>query len=82
MPPELLFPEKFGLRACEVSKQTYIYAFGMAIYEVLTGRPPPFGVEKCQHPEIILRALPKVSMDNSRDMDATQASSHLNHPSL
>ena len=56
MAPELLYPEKFGLRSCKVSKQADIYAFGMVIYEVLTGRPP-FGAEKRRHPEIILRVL-------------------------
>ncbi|KAF9641818.1 kinase-like protein, partial [Thelephora ganbajun] len=40
MAPELLHPEKFGLRDGRVSKQADIYAFGMVVYEVLTGRFP------------------------------------------
>jgi len=56
MAPELLYPEKFGLHACKVSKQADIYAFGMVIYGVLTGLPP-FGAEKRRHPEIIFRVL-------------------------
>lgn len=56
MAPELLHPEKFYLGACLVSKQADIYAFGMVVYEVLTGCPP-FGPEKFRHPEIILRVI-------------------------
>ena len=44
MAPELLLPEKFGLRDGRVSKQADVYAFGMVVYEVLTGCPP-FGKE-------------------------------------
>jgi len=54
--PELLYPEKFGLRACRVSKQADIYALGMVIYEVLTGRPP-FGAEKRRHPKVMQRVM-------------------------
>lgn len=56
MAPELLYPEKFGLRTSRVSKQADIYAFGMVVYEVLTGRIP-FGVEKRRHQEVILRVM-------------------------
>ena len=56
MAPELLYPKKFGLRTCRVSKQADIYAIGMVIYEVLTGRPP-FGLERRQHAEIVVRVL-------------------------
>ena len=52
--PELLYPTKFDLSSCQVSKQADIYAFGIVVYEVLTGRPP-FGVR--QHQEITLLVL-------------------------
>lgn len=54
--PELLHPEKFGLGAHRISKQADIYAFGMIIYEVLTGRPP-FGAEKNRHPKVMQRVM-------------------------
>ena len=34
--PQLLFPEEFD----KVSKQADVYAFGVAVYEVLVGRTP------------------------------------------
>ena len=40
MAPELIIPKEFGLPDSRVSKQADIYAFGMAVYEVLTGHPP------------------------------------------
>jgi serine/threonine protein kinase len=43
MAPELLLPEAFGLDG-RVSKQADIYAFGMVVYEVLTGRIPSAGI--------------------------------------
>ena len=52
MAPELLYPTKFGLRTCRVTKQADIYAFGIVVYEVLTGRPP-FG-ERRQHEIMVL----------------------------
>ena len=55
MAPELLYPKKFGLRTCRVSKQADIYAIGMVIYEVLTGRP--FRAENFQHPQIMTRII-------------------------
>ena len=52
MAPELLFPGNFGLKTCQVSKQADIYAFGIVVFEVLTGRAP-FG-KKRQHEVIVL----------------------------
>ena len=54
--PELLYPEKFGLRDGRVSKQADIYAFGMVVYEVLTGCAP-FGREGRRIAELIMRVV-------------------------
>ena len=56
MAPELLFPKKFGLRDGRVSKQADVYAFGMVVYEVLTGCPP-FGKEGRRFAEVTLRII-------------------------
>lgn len=56
MAPELLHPQMFGLRNARVSKQTDIYAFGIVVYEVLTGCPP-FGAGGRRQTEIILRVI-------------------------
>lgn len=54
MAPELLHPGKFGLSSCQASKQADIYAFGMVVYEVLTGRPP---FRRTRHPEVVLLVM-------------------------
>lgn len=56
MAPELLFPRKFGLPDGRVSKQADIYAFGMVVYEVLTGHTP-FAGEGRWFAEIIMRVV-------------------------
>ena len=40
MGPELLFPEKFGLKKSNPTKKSDCYALGMVIYEVLSGQAP------------------------------------------
>ena len=40
MAPELLLPTKFGLTKGVPSKEADIYALGMTIYQVLTGKLP------------------------------------------
>ena len=40
MAPELLNPEKFGEKSSRPTKPADMYAFGMVIYEVLTGLDP------------------------------------------
>jgi len=38
--PELLVPEKFGLRESYSTKESDCYALGMTMYEVLSGQTP------------------------------------------
>ena len=40
MAPELLLPTKFGLEKTRPSKEADVYAFGMTMYQVLTGKRP------------------------------------------
>ena len=49
MSPELLDPERFGLKKSRPTKESDCYAMGMVIYEVLSGKTPfspsiPFAV--------------------------------------
>jgi serine/threonine protein kinase len=40
MSPELFDPEKFGFKDCRPTKHSDRYAFGIVIYEVLSGKTP------------------------------------------
>ena len=40
MSPELLYPEQYGLKDSQPTKESDYYALGMVIFEVLSGRPP------------------------------------------
>ena len=40
MSPELLYPEKFGLKNFRKTRSSDCYAFGMTVYEVLSGHRP------------------------------------------
>jgi hypothetical protein len=40
MSPELLDPEKYGLKKSRPTKESDCYALGMVVYEVLSGQTP------------------------------------------
>jgi len=40
MSPELLDPDRFGLKDCRPTKESDSYSLGMVIYEVLSGQVP------------------------------------------
>ena len=52
MAPELMYPSRFGLHTSQVSREGDIFAFGMAMYEVVTG-VRPFGVEGMRVEELM-----------------------------
>lgn len=54
--PELIYPERFGLDTSEVSREADIFAFGMTIYEVVTG-VRPFGVESKRVVELMFAVV-------------------------
>ena len=54
MSPELLYPERFGLKTSHPTKESDCYALGMVIYEVLSGRTP-FAPRK--DPEVVYMVL-------------------------
>ena len=45
MSPELFFPKEFGLKDPRPTESSDCYAFGMVIYEVLSGKKPFYGCE-------------------------------------
>lgn len=52
MAPELMYPSKFNLHTPQVSREGDIHAFGMAMYEVVTG-VRPFGAEGMRIEELM-----------------------------
>jgi hypothetical protein len=52
MAPELMYPSKFNLHTAQVSREGDIYAFGMAMYQVVTG-VRPFGAEGKRNEELM-----------------------------
>ena len=48
MSPELFDPEKFNLKDCRPTKRSDRYAFGMVVYEVLSGQVPFAGYNRYQ----------------------------------
>ena len=54
MSPELLYPEKFGLKKSHLTKGSDCYALGMVIYEVLGGQAP---FASRRDPEILYMVL-------------------------
>ena len=62
MSPELLDPERFGLKKSRPTKESDCYALGMVIYEVLSGQAPftPWKLHRVIH-EVLRGERPKRS---------------------
>jgi len=69
MAPELIYPTKFGLGRSLPSKEGDIYAFGMVVYEVVTG-VRPFGVENFRVEEVMYRVLDGMRPEKPENADA------------
>ncbi|KAF9646904.1 kinase-like protein [Thelephora ganbajun] len=54
MSPELLYPQKFGLKGSYPTKESDCYALGMVIYEVLSGQAP---FASYRDPEVVYMVL-------------------------
>jgi len=73
MSPELFYPNDFGISKFQLTKESDCYAFGMVIYEVLSGRIPledikmswqvPIAVNKGTRPSIPQGNIPPGMMD-------------------
>lgn len=54
MSPELLDPERFNLKDSRPTRQSDIYALGMVVHEVLSGRPP---FPRCKDAVVIQKVM-------------------------
>lgn len=68
MAPELLNPEKFGERKSRPTKPADIYAFGMVIYEVLTGSDPFYDQADLQLAHNVPDGLRPIKPSNAKDI--------------
>jgi len=69
MAPELIYPAKFNLPQSKVSREGDIYAFGMVIYEIVTG-VRPFGIEGFRPEEVVFVVLDGKRPAKPEDVEA------------
>lgn len=68
MSPELLYPEGFGLKECQPTKESDCYALGMVILEVLSGQYP---FARHMDPTVIRKVTNREHPEETEEMRST-----------
>ena len=72
MAPELLLPNKFGLETGVPSKEADIYALGMTMYQVLTGKWPFFPKRKMEVMHAVMSGGRPPKPENAEEIGMTE----------
>ena len=72
MAPELLLPTKFGLEKGTPSKEADIYALGMTIYQVLTGKQPFLQRRKARIVRAVILGERPAKPENAEEIGMTE----------
>jgi serine/threonine protein kinase len=72
MAPELLFPTKFGLEKGVPSKEADIYALGMTVYQVLTGKWPFFSRKEAEVTLVVLSGERPPKPEDAEEIGMTE----------
>ena len=73
MAPELLHPTKFGLEKTGPSKEADVYAFGMTMYQVLTGKRPFRPMRKAGIIRAVISGERPAKPENAEEIGMTDA---------
>ena len=73
MAPELLFSTKFGLEKGVPSKEADVYALGMAVYQVLTGKWPFFPMREGEVTHAVISGERPSKPENAEGIGMTEA---------
>ena len=73
MAPELLLPTKFGLEKMAPSKEADVYAFGVTMYQVLTGKRPFRPVRKAGIIRAVISGERPTKPENAEEIGMTDS---------